>query len=199
MKKALLILIAGFMVHATAQAEISKEIFTCAYYGGCVHAVLRVTGIDRILENIEANKNTQKILAATGDALFFKQHVISAKGGELAMDIYKNVVIKVGPEDKISELQMVDHGSYSAYEDVAIAVDASQPIVLENNRALRIKINGRPLISKDLQIAHQATQNLIFSDKLSIKNGNKTAYQSATDAVVLNELDIMVAEFKSRK
>ncbi|QDK39414.1 hypothetical protein [Bdellovibrio sp. NC01] len=199
MKKALLTLIAGLMVQATAHAEISKEIFSCAYYGGCVHAVLRVTGIDRILENIQANKNAQKILAATDDALFFKQHVVSAQGGELAMDIYKTVVIKVSADDKLTEMQMVDHGSYSVYEDVALTVDASQPVVLEGNRALRIKINGRSLISKDLQLAHQATQNLIFSDKLSVKNGNKTAYQSATDAVVLNELDIMFAEFKSRK
>lgn len=204
-KKVVLVVIsAGLLFQNAASASLTEDVqkagFECVYFT-CPAILLRITGIDYLLENIARNKQAQKIMLATDDAYFFKAHVMQTTHGELSTDIYSKMVIKVAPEDILTQEVQVKHMSsdssyYYASEDAPLEVDTTQPILLDNTKVTGVKINGRPLVSKALAEAHLATQFLIFSDALVVKDTNRTLYSIATDALTLNEVAIMFANKK---
>ncbi len=195
---------AGLLFQNTASASVTDSIgkaaFGCVYFT-CPAILLRISGIDYLLENITRNKQAQKIMVATDDAYFFKSHVIQTARGEMTSDIYSKMVIRVAPGDVLTqEVQVKQASSDTSYyyrtEDAPLDVDTTQPILLDNTKVVGVKINGRPLVSKALGEAHLAVQFLIFSDALTVKDTNRTAYSIATDALSLNEIAIMFANRK---
>ncbi|MDG0815092.1 hypothetical protein [Bdellovibrio svalbardensis] len=199
-KKAILAFMSGLLIQSVASAGVKEAAFQCVYFT-CPAILLRVTGVSYLLENIERNKQAQKIVAATEDANFFKSHVIQSNRGELANDLYNKLVIHVAPGDVVTQSVQVKHTSgdgsyYYTSEDALLEVDTTQPILLENRIATGVKINGRALISPALAEAHLAVQFLIFSDALVVKDTDRTQYSIATDALSLNEIAIMFAHKK---
>lgn len=204
-KKVLLTFMSALLIQSTASAGVTERVYEAVLecvYVTCPAFILRVTGIDYLLKNIERNKKAKAIVAATDDALFFKTHVLKATAGESADNIYSKIVIQIAPGDRLTQVTRIkylaaDGSSYSRLEEVVLDVDANQPIELENTNVAGVKINGRELISLKLQRAHLATQFLIFSEALHVTDTQRSRFAIATDAVALNEIAIMFAHKKN--
>jgi len=161
--------------------RLQKEVYEWVYFGKSLILVSPIT------EFIGKQKAKSKVNAAIDDAQFFQNHVASAKKGELADLIYQNVVIQVRPDEIVTRSEQIDERS-SARHDVVVD-SSSGTVVTGEFDAVFYKINGRTLISDELNDAHMAARNLIYNKEIELPASLSSA-KAASDAVILNNLMI---------
>jgi hypothetical protein len=158
-----------------------KEIFEWVYFGKSLIMVSPIT------EFIGTQKAKSTVGAAIDDAQFFQNHVASAKKGELADLIYQNMVIHVRPDEIVTRSEQIDESSSVRHD---VVVDSSSGTVVTGQfDAPFYKINGRTLISDELNEAHMAARNLIY-DKVIDLPASLNSARATSDAVILNNLMI---------
>ena len=161
--------------------RLQKEVFEWVYYGKSLILISPIT------EFIGTQKAKSKVNAAIDDAQFFQNHVASAQRGELADLIYQNMVIRVRADETVTRSEQIDSSS-SARHDVVVD-SSSGTVVTGAFDAVFYKINGRNLISDELNEAHMAARNLIYDKQIEIPASISVA-KAASDAVILNNLMI---------
>lgn len=166
--------------------KLKMKAFLCVYWE-CPAMFMQATGLNALLEHLGQEKDKQTIdtvSTATGDARFFADRVKMTEPGEIATDLYRRVVVKLEPGDVITSIDRINDSSGYHYGEVPMNVEGLQVLDLKNGEGAGVKINGRPLISKDLKAAHAATQNLIFD---GVIKAPQNEFNTATNAVLLNE------------
>jgi hypothetical protein len=161
--------------------RLQKEVFEWVYFGKALILVSPIT------EFIGTQKAKSKVNGAIDDAQFFQNHVASAQKGELADLIYQNMVIQVRPDEIVTRSEQIDASS-SARHDVVVD-SSSGKVVTGAFDAVFYKINGRTLISDELNEAHMAARNLIYDNVIELPASISSA-KAASDAVILNNLMI---------
>jgi hypothetical protein len=162
--------------------RLQKEVFELVYFGKGLSTL-----VSPITEFFGNQKSKSQIDAAIDDAQFFQNHVASAKKGEYADLIYQNMVIHVRPDEVVTRSEQINENS-SARHDVVVD-SSSGTVVTSEFDAVFYKINGRTLISDELNEAHMAARSLIFNDMIEVPE-NRTKAKVTSDAVILNNLMI---------
>src|SRR5207253_10175591 len=105
--------------------------------------------------------------------------------GEITSEMYKRVVIKLQPDDQVTVMGRVNEpGGYSIKRHELNTAGLST-LDINDYTASTIEINGRPLVSETLKIAHRAMQNLIFDGVLPIPE--KEQFTMATNVMRINQ------------
>lgn len=180
---AVFIMMIGFSL-GTASAAVQKfsdktrmKAYLCANWA-CPGTFMDASGLSAVLGMIDIKKGAKLLEKTREDAQFFAERVIRAEAGnDPSAELYKKVTVKLQPGDRIT----------AEVKNIPKIMKNHSTVVLNNQEATNFKINGRPLISKDLNTAHLATQNLIFD---GVIQPPANELKSATNALLINQMVI---------
>jgi len=147
----------------------------CIYWE-CPGLYMKATGLSKTSKNESRIALLQSVTLARIDAKFFASKVVFTEPGDETQQLYKTVQIRVAPQDKIS----INDGT----KETILSLGTQRLINIDNYQAHSLKINGRPLISKELAAAHQAMQSLMIDGALTPPNNH---YDSVKNARLLNK------------
>lgn len=148
----------------------------CVYWE-CPALFMKATGLTKPVEQEGRIASLQSVTLARLDAKFFASKVVFTEPGEEPDQLYKMVQIRVSPEDKLSIME--------GYSETPLPSPTARRLMnIDNYQAHTLKINGRPLISKDLSVAHHAMQSLMIDGVLTPPNNQ---YGAVTNARLLNK------------
>lgn len=147
----------------------------CVYWE-CPALFMKATGLAQAVEQEGRIPSLQSVTIARVDAKFFASKVIFTEPGEEPDQLYKMVQIRVSPGDRLT--------TYVGYAETPLETGGHRFINIDNYQAHSLKINGRPLISKELSVAHHATQSLMIEGVIPPPNNQ---YGAATNARLLNK------------
>lgn len=159
--------------------KIKMKAFLCVYFD-CPAYFMQATGLNSLIEMYGNRRAAQSLKIARADALLFAERVTLTDPGPQNTDLYRRMIVKVHPGDTIA---MKSH--YSV--EIPINIEGLQVLDLKNGEGATLRINGRPLVSKELSAAHGAAQNLIFD---GVIRAPQNEYKTATNALLLNKLII---------
>jgi len=142
----------------------------------CPPVYMKETGMNRALKD-DPQTALQSVALARLDAQFFAEKIVFTEPGDEPDQLYKMVQVRVRPGDKLTV--------NSGYNETSVNTEGRRLFNIEDYQAHTLKINGRPLISKELWMAHQATQGLIIDGVIQPPNNQLGA---ATNARLLNKL-----------
>jgi hypothetical protein len=167
--------------------KVQMKAFLCLVWE-CPIIFMKETGLMNLIEMYGQRKAVQSLTIARGDARFFADRVILVEPREHSTDLYKRMVIKLEAGDVVSAIGMINDGNgTSHYGDVRMNIEGLKVLDTADMQAQAsgIKINGRPLVSKELAAAHAATQNLIYDGVIKAP-GNEMS--KANNALLLNKM-----------
>jgi len=165
--------------------KVQMKAFLCLVWE-CPIIFMKETGLTNLIEMYGQRKAVQSLTIARGDARFFADRVILTEPRENSLDLYKRLVIKLEPGDVVSSTGRIDDGpGIYHYGDVRMNVEGLKVLDTAETDVQGIKINGRPLVSKELAAAHAATQNLIYDGVIKAP-GNEMS--KANNALMLNKM-----------
>lgn len=152
--------------------KVKMKAFLC-YYFECPAYFMEATGLNAIIEMYGSRRAMQVLSYTQSDARFFENHVIMTEPGKDNGDIYKRMMLKIRPTD------------YITLSEVRLNTKGRNTLDFKNGEGASIKINNRPLISKELAAAHSAAQSLIYEGVLKAPQNE---YNTTTDAAALNKI-----------
>ncbi|WP_413288844.1 hypothetical protein [Bdellovibrio sp. HCB337] len=158
-------------------AKIRMKAFLC-YYFDCPESFMEGTGLKSVVDMYGSQRALMIVHRSQNDARFFADRTLMTEPGKEATDLYKRILIKLQPSDRIT-MQNSQQG------EVLLNTKNLQVLDFKNGEGPGVKINGRPLISRDLEAAHSATQNLIFD---GVIKAPMNEYKLATDALLINRI-----------
>lgn len=164
--------------HASKQSwtDLFKMKASICLYWDCPGLYMRATGLSAVVDSVGRRPTLQSVTLVRADAKFFAERVVFTDPGKEPTQLYDTVVVRIHPGDQVTVIEKAN--------EVSMDMMNRHTLDLFDGQARTLKINGRPLISKDLATAHQAIQNLVF-DGVIAPPGNE--YRSATNARLLNK------------
>lgn len=178
-----LIVVVGFSM-GSASAAVQKlsektkmKAYMCAYWA-CPATFMDASGLNAVLEIIDVKKGAKILDKVREDAQFFADRVLRTEAGaDPVTNLYRKVIVKLEAGDRVT----------SEVKDLPKIIKSQATVTLNTQEAINFKINGRPLISKELNTAHTAAQNLIFD---GVVKSPSNELKSATNALLINQMVI---------
>lgn len=171
----------------TKDLELSVMKASLCLHWDCPSIYMQATGLSHTVKQLDQKLLLQTMNSAQADARFFAEKVISSEAGEHPGQLYKSLQILVGQNSRLT--------TRVGSREEPVETQGQHILNMDHHQALHLKIDGRPLISKELALAHQATQSLILE---GIIPPPKNQWDSATDARLLNHT-LITAISKQRR
>lgn len=172
---AMLLVVPTYASKASWTDAFKMKASLCIYWE-CPSVFMKATGLNKVTEQEGRIASLQSVTRARVDAKFFASKVIFTEPGDEPDQLYRMIQIRVSPEDKLT--------TSVGYEETPVETGGHRVVNIDNYQAHTLKINGRPLISKELSVTHHAIQSLMIEGIIAPPNNQ---YGSATNARLLNK------------